>query len=272
MEVHHPHHPTHKKKWKEYLLEFFMLFLAVSLGFVAENIREEQVIKHQTGIVLSQLRTELKVDTGAITNAKYFQGRFDTATEFVSYYLRKNQLKGNEKNFYILNNYLTLRAGMFETSCIAINQLKNAGLLKNIREREVSEAIEDYDRVLGTIEGRVKREQDYMNQYIDELKSVPFDYYKPYDSTQINFYTVPGKTYMNPSVSCNNIQLNLPRSNVFIPDNLVLKQFDKSSYLNKIVFLSVIRGSTKQLYFDTAYNRAARLIEALDKYYPHTSE
>jgi len=42
MEVHkHPHHVTHKKKWREYLLEFFMLFLAVFLGFVAENIREK---------------------------------------------------------------------------------------------------------------------------------------------------------------------------------------------------------------------------------------
>ena len=40
MEVHkHPHHVTHKKKWGEYLLEFLMLFLAVFLGFVAENIR-----------------------------------------------------------------------------------------------------------------------------------------------------------------------------------------------------------------------------------------
>ena len=38
MEVNkHPHHVTHKKKWTEYLLEFFMLFLAVFLGFVAEN-------------------------------------------------------------------------------------------------------------------------------------------------------------------------------------------------------------------------------------------
>ena len=38
MEVHkHPHHVTHKKKWAEYLLEFFMLFLAVFLGFLAEN-------------------------------------------------------------------------------------------------------------------------------------------------------------------------------------------------------------------------------------------
>ena len=48
MEVHkHPHHVTHKKKWAEYVLEFLMLFLAVFLGFVAENIRETSVERHQ---------------------------------------------------------------------------------------------------------------------------------------------------------------------------------------------------------------------------------
>src|SRR2546430_3170722 len=41
MEVHkHPHHVTDKKKWGEYFLEFLMIFLAVTLGFFAENIRE----------------------------------------------------------------------------------------------------------------------------------------------------------------------------------------------------------------------------------------
>jgi hypothetical protein len=40
MEVHHPQHPTHKKKWSEYIIEFVMLFTAVTLGFFAENIRE----------------------------------------------------------------------------------------------------------------------------------------------------------------------------------------------------------------------------------------
>jgi len=47
MEVHHPHHPTHKKKWAEHLLEFLMLFLAVFLGFIAENIREHSVEKER---------------------------------------------------------------------------------------------------------------------------------------------------------------------------------------------------------------------------------
>src|SRR4051812_20361396 len=41
MEVHHHPDLHHKPKpWKEYLLEGLMIFLAVTLGFIAENIRE----------------------------------------------------------------------------------------------------------------------------------------------------------------------------------------------------------------------------------------
>jgi hypothetical protein len=41
MEVHHHPHLAHKEKpWKEYLLEGLMIFLAVTMGFIAENIRE----------------------------------------------------------------------------------------------------------------------------------------------------------------------------------------------------------------------------------------
>jgi hypothetical protein len=59
MEVHkHPHHITHKKKWGEYLLEFFMLFLAVLLGFGAENIREISVEHYRMhGIKIFPIKT-----------------------------------------------------------------------------------------------------------------------------------------------------------------------------------------------------------------------
>src|ERR1041385_5675217 len=53
MEVHH-HIPTSHsaaggtgKKWTHYLWEFLMLFLAVFCGFLAENIREQQVEKEK---------------------------------------------------------------------------------------------------------------------------------------------------------------------------------------------------------------------------------
>ena len=40
MEVHHHPHVRHSKRWKDYLFEFLMLFLAVSAGFFVENQRE----------------------------------------------------------------------------------------------------------------------------------------------------------------------------------------------------------------------------------------
>src|SRR5277367_100340 len=46
MEVHHHPDLHHKSKnFKEYFLEFLMIFLAVTLGFFAENIREYFVDK-----------------------------------------------------------------------------------------------------------------------------------------------------------------------------------------------------------------------------------
>ncbi len=42
MEVqHHPQLEHKHKAWKEYLLEGFMIFIAVMMGFIAENIRED---------------------------------------------------------------------------------------------------------------------------------------------------------------------------------------------------------------------------------------
>ncbi|HBT93724.1 MAG TPA: hypothetical protein DEB23_05625 [Chitinophagaceae bacterium] len=64
MEVHHPHHPSHKKKWSEYIIEFVMLFTAVTLGFFAENIREHlaenEKKKELMKIVSLDLQRDLK--------------------------------------------------------------------------------------------------------------------------------------------------------------------------------------------------------------------
>ncbi len=69
MEVHkHPHHVTHKKKWGEYLLEFFMLFLAVFLGFLAENLREHQIEKEREKQFIESFVEDLKSDTATIYN------------------------------------------------------------------------------------------------------------------------------------------------------------------------------------------------------------
>src|SRR5204862_628052 len=69
MEIHkHPHHVTHKKKWGEYALEFLMLFLAVFLGFLAENQRENMVEHHREIELAKQLYSELSDDSIVAAN------------------------------------------------------------------------------------------------------------------------------------------------------------------------------------------------------------
>src|SRR5262245_26173019 len=77
MEVHkHPHHVTHKKKWGEYLLEFFMLFLAVFLGFIAENTREHIVEHQREKKFASRLLSDLRQDSVFFESSiKLLEGR-----------------------------------------------------------------------------------------------------------------------------------------------------------------------------------------------------
>ncbi len=63
MEVHHHPQLDHKPKpWKEYLLEGLMIFIAVMLGFFAENIREEITNSEHVRQLTSQLVQDLKSD------------------------------------------------------------------------------------------------------------------------------------------------------------------------------------------------------------------
>jgi hypothetical protein len=62
MEVHH-HSKPGKKKFKEYFLEFLIIFLAVTLGFFAENIREHFVNSNKEKEFITSLKEDLRNDT-----------------------------------------------------------------------------------------------------------------------------------------------------------------------------------------------------------------
>jgi len=62
MEVHHPHLEHREKPWKEYLLEGLMIFLAVSMGFIAENIREHLSEQNKKKELLEIVSRDFKKD------------------------------------------------------------------------------------------------------------------------------------------------------------------------------------------------------------------
>src|SRR5215467_7487879 len=73
METHAHHlHKAPGKKWSHYLFEFFMLFLAVFCGFIAENQREHFVEHQRERQYAKMLTTDIAADTefinGTITS------------------------------------------------------------------------------------------------------------------------------------------------------------------------------------------------------------
>jgi len=62
MDVHH-HPKVEKKNFKEYFLEFLMIFLAVTLGFFAESLREHLINNEKERNYMESMIQNLKRDT-----------------------------------------------------------------------------------------------------------------------------------------------------------------------------------------------------------------
>src|SRR5215510_3739153 len=88
MEIHHP--KVEKKKFKEYLLEGLMIFIAVTLGFFAENIREHLADKEKAKQGIETIITSIASDTMQLNN-------IIASNKLSLYYLNKFiKLKGSD--------------------------------------------------------------------------------------------------------------------------------------------------------------------------------
>ncbi len=88
MEVHH-HPKVEKKRFKEYFLEFLMIFLAVTMGFFAENIREYFSNNERVTQLSEQLVQELKKDTASLNETIAYQTNLQRNADSVFKMLRK---------------------------------------------------------------------------------------------------------------------------------------------------------------------------------------
>jgi hypothetical protein len=144
MEVHH--HPTVEKKgFKEYLLEGLMIFLAVTMGFFAEQIREDFAERHLEKEYMKSYINDLKMDT-AMLNAGFpkKEGRI-RAIDSVFIFFAANPLAKSIPG----KLFRTIRRTTYDTrfirSNITMNQLKNAGGMRMVQKKNVADSISYLD-------------------------------------------------------------------------------------------------------------------------------
>lgn len=177
MEVHH--HSHQPKNWKEYITEFIMLFAAVTLGFLAENIREHQIIEKHKVQNLTAMIDDLKQDSVEIE--KRIAEYSNTLVQFEllkDASLAYSQNKMNEQAYIdsVVNIYLEAKYGiaLFINNASYKNTI-SSGNLSYIKSNKTKMLIAQYYEALyGKLLVNNKILDDDVNEFMS--KSFTFGY------------------------------------------------------------------------------------------------
>jgi hypothetical protein len=171
MEVHHHSH-TERKKWTHYFWEFFMLFLAVTLGFFVENQREHYVEHQRERKYISSLIADIKNDTAELNRNISIREIKTKQADTLIRLLMSGRYKELGSDTYFLA--LVLRSVRFTNSDGTMQQLKNAGGLRLIRKQFIIDSIMKYDYRIRALLLQVDREQESSSRF-RELAGEIFD-------------------------------------------------------------------------------------------------
>jgi hypothetical protein len=160
MEVHH-HPNVEKKSFKEYLLEGLMIFLAVTLGFFAENIREHYTEKKNTKEYLETYGDELLQQQSQF-NAykKVCQNKVIVCDSIKMIFFNHEENKKINVLERLLVPGIKLISISFNTS--SYDQIVNSGALRYINNIDLRDSMAAY-------KGLIENTKDYNAHIIQSI-------------------------------------------------------------------------------------------------------
>jgi hypothetical protein len=252
MEVHHhPHVPTHAKPWKEYLLEGLMIFVAVTLGYGAENIREHFIETKKAVVSAKNLYKDVLDDSVTYQQSLQNRDRQDALFEIISDLYEKKQLTQHIPELYAAHSIVSLRMLPIMNS-LALDEIKSSGTLRFIEDDSLKTAIQLYAGRSNGLILRAQREYSYIDRMIDPITTTNFKY---------TFFREIGQGF---KVVNKTIVINIA-----IPEHLNINKaesFDWENYFSILGMLKTIRKSTDESYILPTQEDANKLLKRLRKY------
>ena len=145
MEVHHHPQLHHQPKpWKEYLLEGLMIFIAVTMGFFAENIRENYVQHRSAREYASLLIEDLATDTVELNSDAHVLNLIITAGDSLGNLLSSDPklIVGGKLYYY---EYLSSTRWNLISHDATLQQLKSSGALRYLGDTSLIRKIMNYE-------------------------------------------------------------------------------------------------------------------------------
>src|SRR5450432_405835 len=163
MEVHHHPDLHHKRKrWKEYFLEFLMIFLAVTLGFLAESLREHISEKDRAEIFAHSLIEDFKADTVTLHQLIFYTNEKIKKIDSLDYYVHTVRNRTNDSLLYSIIIYV-ISTFQFDNINGTYEQVKNSGSLRFFGQTLVNN-LNKYDATAQ----KLRLMEDWENKFLYE--------------------------------------------------------------------------------------------------------
>jgi len=147
MEV-HAHTHTPRKKWTHYFWEFFMLFLAVTLGFFVENQREHYIEGQREKKYIQNLVHDLARDTVNYNLSIALRLERERQAHQLITMLYSPERDKHLTDLYYFARQMPRMNTIFYSTDATMNQLKNSGALRLIKKTEVADSIVAYNATM----------------------------------------------------------------------------------------------------------------------------
>jgi hypothetical protein len=248
MEVHHHPH-VEKKNFKEYFLEFLMIFLAVTLGFFAENIREHLVNSNKEKEFITSLKEDLEKDTAQLSSIipeGYIQfEKLDSLYTLLR--LMSKQQPVNINRLYYLNFRYAHGLILFTPNKRTISQIKNTGTFSLITNKICRDSITAYEYVN---EESIPLNSGAYKSWMDDLIIMSQKIFN-YDNTKTFGFVGGADVYLGDS-----LQLNLLTNNAVVLNEYANKIRSVMMILNFLIYRE-----------QSQFNSCKNLINILNKEY-----
>ncbi|SRR6185312_6903155 len=255
MEVHHHPH-VEKKNFKEYFLEFIMIFLAVTLGFFAENIRERISDHNKEREYMKSIVQDLKSDTTELANAITGWNKSNSNGDSILFYLKKDFSPVNVNVLYNLLNRNFFHFNLFKYNDNTIQELKSSGDFRLIRDKDIKSSIMAFDEDMKYI---LKQEQDIKEFMMNskDIESRIFDF-SQFNGNQSDYAQLNGNTSL---LLLLNARKEINDATLLTTDKRTIAE-----YYNKLYTFQLISRYHTYL-FKEDKKKATLLLEQIQKHY-----
>ena len=265
METHAHHlHKAPGSGWKHYFFEFLMLFLAVTLGFFVENLREHITETHRENEFAETLYTELFDDSLVAANKLKIRLEKEKDMDYLNSFFKDSSLTSLPKEFYPAYTTSTYLANTyaFEPKDGILSQLRNSGSLRYFKSIDLQRLLGEISVCINNMRYRNDQEYQYFSSPV-----------KPFILKYFDFGWLNELRKEDGTANILDLVNSYRQSNRIIEGKILhISSFDRSEASNIILFYKQMFVSTRTLQLNNYIITNHKILQVLRNEYSITNE